>query len=203
MCECTSPDPPDQALLERAAGGDPDAFAEIYRRNQRVVYRFACAMTGSEAAAEDITQEAFVAVFRDLSRYDAARASFTTYLYGIVRNLSRDRLRRERRFLSLDVLTAHRQEVSPAADPSGRLEDAQLAALVRAALRRLPTAYRELIVLCDLHGLSYADAAAIVNLSTAAVRSRLHRGRQLLRRRLAKAVSPELRRTVNAERCPI
>ena len=83
-------------------------------------------MTGSEPAAEDITQEAFVALFRDLSRYDPARASFTTYLYGIVRNLSRERLRRERRFLSLDVLGPG-HEASYSADPMGAREDAELA----------------------------------------------------------------------------
>jgi DNA-directed RNA polymerase specialized sigma24 family protein len=98
--ETTRLDPPDGDLLQRAASGDREAFGLIYRRYQDVVYRFGRSMTGCPTAAEDITQEVFVALFRDLARYDAGRASFTTYLYGIVRNLSRERLRRERRFLS-------------------------------------------------------------------------------------------------------
>jgi RNA polymerase sigma-70 factor (ECF subfamily) len=202
MSDSSRPDSPDRALLDRAVAGDHEAFADIYRHYHQIVYRFGRAMTGSEPAAEDITQEAFVALFRDLSRYDPARASFTTYLYGIVRNLSRERLRRERRFLSLDVLGPG-HEASYSADPMGAREDAELASQVRRALSRLPARYRELIVLCDLHGLSYADTAVVVNISTSAVRSRLHRGRQILRRQLSRLVRPEPRRAGHPERCAI
>lgn len=182
-----------------------EAFTGLYRQYQHVVYRFALAMTGSEAAAEDVAQETFVALFRHPDRYDPARASFTTYLYGIVRNLSRERIRRDRRFLPLDVLTGARH-VSDAVDPAAALEDAELAAQVRRALSRLPARYRELIVLCDLHDLSYADAAAVTGLSTAAVRSRLHRGRQMLRRALARLAidhQPRVLHSSRRERCPI
>jgi RNA polymerase sigma-70 factor (ECF subfamily) len=202
MSDLSRPDSPDRALLDRAVAGDHEAFADIYRRYHQVVYRFGCAMTGSEPAAEDITQEAFVALFRELARYDPDRASFTTYLYGIVRNLSRERLRRERRFLSLEVLGPG-SEASYTADPTGPMENAELASQVRRALRRLPARYRELIVLCDLHGLSYADTAVVVNISVAAVRSRLHRGRQILRRQLSGVARPEPRRARHPERCAI
>ncbi len=203
MSDSSRPDSPDPALLGRAVAGDQDAFAEIYQRYHQVVYRFGCAMTGSEPAAEDITQEAFVALFRELSRYDPNRAAFTTYLYGIVRNLSRERLRRERRFLSLDVLGSRIEAASYTPDPSGAMADAELASQVRRALGQLPARYRELIVLCDLHGLSYADTAVVVNISIAAVRSRLHRGRQILRRQLTRIASPAVRRAGHPERCAI
>lgn len=203
MSDSSRPDSPDPALLRRAVAGDQDAFTEIYQRYHQVVYRFGCAMTGSEPAAEDITQEAFVALFRDLSRYDPNRAAFTTYLYGIVRNLSRERLRRERRFLSLDVLGSRNEAASYTPDPSGAMADAELASQVRLALGKLPARYRELIVLCDLHGLSYADTAVVVNISVAAVRSRLHRGRQILRRQLTRIASPAVRRAGHPERCAI
>jgi RNA polymerase sigma-70 factor (ECF subfamily) len=193
----------DRALLERAVAGDTEAFALIYRRYQQVVYRFGCSMTGSQTAAEDITQEVFVALFRDLAKYDADRASFTTYLYGVVRNLSRERLRRERRFLSLEILGTHGSTSSYSVDPTEALEGAELSARIRDALRKLPERYRELVVLCDLHGLSYADAALVVNISTPAVRSRLHRGRQLLRKYLSRLVQPARRRAANPERCAI
>src|SRR5919109_867507 len=111
----------------------------------------------SQDAAEDITQETFVALFRDLGRYDPGRASFTTYLYGIVRNLSRERLRRERRFLSLDIIRSG-DRAAYISDPGEALQGAQVAAQVRRALQALRPRYRELIVLCDLHGLTYADA---------------------------------------------
>jgi RNA polymerase sigma-70 factor, ECF subfamily len=190
------------SVLTRAAAGDPEAFAEIYRQYQHVVYRFGYAMTGSPSTAEDIAQETFVALFRELARYDPERASFTTYLYGIVRNLSRERLRKERRFLSLEALNPVQRRAPEDADPSRALQDAELAEQVRRALRKLPARYRELIVLCDLHGMSYADAASITGISTAAVRSRLHRGRQLLRRQLSRVAGIDVAAAIT-QRCAI
>ena len=189
------PDPLDSTVFDRALAGDSEAFARIYQAHHQAVYRFARSMTGSPVAAEDITQEVFVVLFAELARYDPERASFTTYLYGIVRNLSRDRLRRERRFLGLDELSPWSARAAYVHDPSDALEDAEVAARVRAAFGRLPVRYRELMVLCDLHGLSYAEAAVVTHLSTAAVRSRLHRGRQLLRQRLGRLAEREAGRS--------
>ena len=179
---------PDVELLHRAAAGDKDAFGTVFERYQHVVYRFARSMTGSSDAAEDITQEVFVVLIRDLRRYAPERATLSTYLYGIARNLSRDRLRRERRLLAcLTGLPQLRQPV--AVDPVDPVADAERQNDVRRALASLPVTYREVVVLCDLHDLSYADVAAILATSIGAVRSRLHRGRQLLRQRLAAAAS--------------
>lgn len=203
MSDHNLPESPDRARLDRAMAGDTDAFADIYRQYQHIVYRFACAMTGSEPAAEDITQETFVALFRDLARYDPERAAFTTYLYGIVRNLSRERLRRDRRFLSLDIIGTRRERAGVASDPAAVFEGAERIARVRKALLKLPSRYRELIILCDLHDLSYSDAASATGVSTAAVRSRLHRGRQLLRRQLLRIAGPAARRAITPERCAI
>ena len=162
----------DQALLAGAASGDLAAFGVIYERYQHAVYRFACAMTGSRDAAGDITHDAFLAVLADASRFDPRRASLSTYLYGIVRNLCRQRLRRASRLQPIDAATLERpaDHAGASADP---VADAELAVLVRRALADLPSRYRELILLCDLHDLSYADAAQIVGASVPAVRSRL------------------------------
>jgi RNA polymerase sigma-70 factor (ECF subfamily) len=194
----SSPVPPssdtDQALLERAAAGDLEAFGAIYGRYRPVVYRFARAMTGTGDAADDITHDAFLAVLGEASRFDARRASLSTYLYGIVRNLCRAHLRRASRLQPMD---GHADGwLAEAADLSDPLADAQVAALVRRALAGLPSRYRELILLCDLHELSYADAAQVVGASVPAVRSRLHRGRQLLKASL----SPQLASFVPALR---
>ena len=196
-------EPGDVALLGHATGGDLDAFATLYRRHQQRVYRFARAMTGSSDAAEDITQEVFVVLLTDAGRFDPARAAFTTYVYGIVRNLSRHRVRRERTGPPLEDVMRDGRDVDLDEDPSKRLEGAELAGAVRRALLSLPSRYRELIVLCDLHDLSYEDAAAVVKASVPAVRSRLHKGRQLLRLRLARVrdahqVTGEFRQV----RCP-
>lgn len=176
---------PDGELVQRAACGDAAAFTEIFHRYQPVVNRFARIMTGCSDAAEDVSQEVFVAVFRDLGRYDPTRATFTTYLYGIARNLSRERTRKESRFSPLDVLRPDSTHVVYIDDPAAALEGFQLTSYVRRALQRLPLRDREIIVLCDLHGFSYADAGLMIGISTAAVRSRLYRARHLLRQRLA------------------
>jgi RNA polymerase sigma-70 factor (ECF subfamily) len=175
-------------LLQRAAGGEREAFELVYRRYQQVVYRFARAMTGRSDAAEDITQEVFIALIKELPRYDAARAGFTTYLYGIVRNLSRDRSRRAQRRLALEALGLERPRTT--ADPFDLLEGAQATAQVHRALRGLPLRYREVIILCDLHELAYAEAALVVRSSVSAVRARLHRARHLLRLKLGRLLEP-------------
>ncbi len=183
LWESRFPNESESALLVRAATGDLDAFGVIYRRYQQVVYRFARAMTGSPDAAEDVTQEVFIVLLTEAGRYDPARAGLSTYLYGIVRNLSRARLRRDSRRLSVEHLVLGVRDVD-ADDPSILFEHDELVASMRRALVRLPSRYRELIVLCDLHGLSYQEAALVVRSSVGAVRSRLHRGRQLLKLRL-------------------
>jgi RNA polymerase sigma-70 factor (ECF subfamily) len=136
-------------------------------------------------------------------RYDPERAAFATYLYGMVRNLSRERLRRSRRLLSFDTMALLGPEPTVDADPTHQIEGAQLVAEVRRALGTLPSRYRELIILCDLHGQSYGDAAVIVGSSVPAVRSRLHRGRQLLRLRLARLARDRQPREMNAMRCAV
>src|SRR5687768_16121463 len=89
----------DVDLVRRAAAGDTNAFGAIFERYQHVVCRFSRAMTGSSDLAEDVAQEVFVILMQELKRYDPERATLSTYLYGVARNVSRDRLRRQRRLL--------------------------------------------------------------------------------------------------------
>jgi RNA polymerase sigma-70 factor, ECF subfamily len=194
---------PDRALVERAAAGDGEAFASIYARYQQVVYRFARVMTGSPDTAADIVQEVFTTLLRDLPRYDPDRSALPTYLYGIARNLSRKRLQRERRFQPLDAIGLTQRSWDRGDDPVQRLGLAQAAARMRLALGSLPQRYREVIVLCDLHDLAYADAAAVVRASVGAVRWRLHRGRRLLRDRLRRMEEGATRQPASAARCAI
>ena len=197
------PEVSDPELVSRAAAGDKDAFGAIFERYQHVVYRFARAMTGLSHAAEDVTQEVFVILIRELPRYVPERSSLSTYLYGIARNLSRDRARREWRFFSLDTLGPQSAASRKAGDPFERIAEAQLGAAVRDALATLPMTYREAVILCDLHDLSYAEVAAILGTSIAAVRSRLHRGRHMLRRRLQQFGSGWARHGTSSVRCPV
>jgi RNA polymerase sigma-70 factor, ECF subfamily len=192
----------DVDLLRWAAVGDKDSFAAIFERYHHVVYRFACAMTGSPDTAEDVTQEVFVVLIRDLRRYVPERAALSTYLYGITRNVNRDRLRRERRFLSLASLGVKPIDGACSADPFRQMVTLETSAEVRRALARIPVKYREVVILCDLHDLSYAEIGAILRTSIGAVRSRLHHGRQLLRRWLSRQGQATVRQTARSSlRC--
>lgn len=188
----TIPCDDDLALFSGAAAGDLDAFAALYGKYQHVVFRFAYSMTGSKDAAEDVVQDVFVAMLDGAVRYDPTRAAFSTYLYGIVRNLCRGRLRRISRLRPIAD-----DDERACSVPSGpfidHVAEAQRVAAVRRALARVPSRYREVIVLCDLHDLSYADAAVVVRASVSAVRSRLHRGREMLRSELVIHVCPSPR----------
>jgi RNA polymerase sigma-70 factor, ECF subfamily len=173
-------EPADAELVRRALGGEREAFEAIYLRYQAIVYRFARSMTGSTAMAEDVAQEVFVALMRDLARYEPQHAGLSTYLYGVARNVTRARLRREQRFVNLDETSAERSQPTGPDDPSAALVRSTDLVRLRKAIVGLPSRYREVVILCDLHELSYAEAAAVVNTPVGTVRSRLHRGRTLL-----------------------
>jgi RNA polymerase sigma-70 factor, ECF subfamily len=187
-------EPSDTELVGRALGGERDAFEALYNRYQAIVYRFARAMTGSPSMAEDVTQEVFVVLIRDLARYEPQRAGFSTYLYGVARNVTRARLRREQRFVNLDAMPGERPAPAGSDDPSAALARSEDLLRLRKAIVSLPSQYREVVILCDLHGLSYAEAAGVINAPVGTVRSRLHRARNLLVERL-QCLEPDGSRT--------
>jgi RNA polymerase sigma-70 factor (ECF subfamily) len=164
----------DTQLLAKIAAGDEQAFIELYRRRHEDVYRFAFAMAKSRSFAQDVMQEVFLNVLENASRFDAAKGTVRAWLFGCARYVTLDRLRLERRWTD---------EMPPdgiAFDSDERLLADQRVERLHAALARLPIEYREALVLCELHELSYAEAAAVLGCPVGTVRSRLHRGRALL-----------------------
>src|SRR5918997_1938702 len=91
----------DADLLRLSLAGDEDAFTALYRRRQGGVYRFALQMSGSEAVAEDVTQEVFMVLMRDADKFDPTRGSLSAYLYGIARNLVLRSFQKERPLVAL------------------------------------------------------------------------------------------------------
>jgi RNA polymerase sigma-70 factor (ECF subfamily) len=175
----------DTDLLRQALAGDEDAFAALYRMRQGGVYRFALQMTGSGSIADDVTQETFLALLKQGGRYDAARGSLTSFLYGIARNHVRKRLAREGSEES-------QAEDADVAGPGGLLDDLtrrETIEQVRRAVLSLPAQYREAVVLCDLQESSYEDAAVALDCPVGTVRSRLARGRALLAQKLKGTVA--------------
>jgi RNA polymerase sigma-70 factor (ECF subfamily) len=180
-------EPSDVNLLRSMVAGDREAFAMLYRRYRDVVFRFALQMSGSDIIAQDVTQDVFLALMGQAGRYDRAQGLVSTYLYGMARHMTRRRLRRERRFVRLDSETPAESESSDTIETESALDDIvrqEEIEQVRRAVVALPSRYREVIVLCDLHDHSYAEAAAIIGCAVGTVRSRLNRGRILLHDKL-------------------
>lgn len=181
----------DADLMRRTAAGDRDAFAALYRRHSAMVFRFARLMIGCNAAAEDIVQEAFLALMRDATRYDPDRSALSTYLYGVARRQTRRRLLRDRRFVALESSRYENDEPAADDDAAGDLLRRSDIARLRQAILSLPSRYREIVVLCDLQDLSYADAATTLECPVGTIRSRLHRARQLLAEKLLRSGARE------------
>ena len=179
-------EPEPQELLKRIAEADESAFLELYNAWQGAVYRFAWQMTGSRSMAEDIVQDVFLLLIRKKLHFDPAKGTFSSFMYGVARNLSLKSLRKNQRFAGILRLFQNRQEVNTwADDPLVSLTEVESAASLRKCILTLPTQYREMIVLCDLHEFSYAQAAEITGCAIGTVRSRLHRGRELLLQKLS------------------
>jgi RNA polymerase sigma-70 factor (ECF subfamily) len=182
--------------MRRTAAGDRDAFAAVYRRHHALVFRFARLMIGSTEAAEDVVQEVFLGLMRGAARYDPARSSLPTYLYGAARHQVRRRLLRDRLFVSLEDgdrpgtdrgRTGDGPGSVPIGDTADELSRQRDLRDLRRAILALPPRYREIVVLCDLQDVSYADAAQAIGCAVGTVRSRLHRARQLLTQKMQRA----------------
>jgi RNA polymerase sigma-70 factor (ECF subfamily) len=169
-------------LLARARRGEEAAFLTLYQRHRLPAFRFAYRLTASAAKAEDIVQECFLALLgRDA--FDERKASLRTYLFGMVRHLAWKRLRLDDRESELDDRAAD-------ADPLREVLASERAALVERAVSTLPIAQREALILFEYEELSLEEIARITGAEVGAVKGRLFRAREALRRRLAPLFAP-------------
>ena len=172
----------DGDLLRLISRGDEASFLAFYRRYQGPVYRFALQMSGQAEIAEDVTQDVFMVVMGSARKYDPARGSIAAYLYGVARNFVLRRLEQERPYITaLDDPESEFADIA-ADDPdvlASLARNERIESLRRAVLA-LPPAYREVVVLCDLHELDYTEAATALDCAVGTIRSRLHRARALL-----------------------
>ena len=186
-------DDPDGALVIRAQAGDRGAFEELVRRHADRLYAVARGFGLSSDAAQEVTQEAFLRAWHSLGSF-RGDARFLTWLYRIGLNEARRRARRDaaRPFArSLDNADAiEPRDVRE--EPYTQVAHAELRQALAAAVRALPTKYRAPLILRDIEGLSSVDAAAVLGLSEAALKSRLHRARAAVRRGVEERLGHEL-----------
>ena len=160
------------------------SWDEIVRTHADRVYRLAYRLSGNRADAEDLTQETFVRVFRSLADYTPG--TFEGWLHRITTNLFLDMVRRRRK-IRFDALAddAGDRMASDEPGPERAYEQNNLDPEVQRALDALPADFRAAVVLCDLEGLTYEEIALTLGVKVGTVRSRIHRGRVLLREALA------------------
>jgi RNA polymerase sigma factor (sigma-70 family) len=162
----------------------PPTWDEVVREHADRVYRLAFRLSGNRADAEDLTQETFVRVFKSLAEYTPG--TFEGWLHRITTNLFLDLVRRRQR-IRFDALPddAGDRLASRAAGPEQTYDEMHLDPEIQRALDELPADFRVAVVLCDLEQLSYEEIAATLGIKVGTVRSRIHRGRVLLRQALA------------------
>lgn len=182
----------DAPLIERIIAGDQAAFTELVRRYEGKVYQLALRLTGNQMDANDIIQEVFLSVYQKLHTF-RGQAAFSSWLYRITANASFAKLNQRKRaaVVSIDDVMPVVEGQSPGGafsewsqKPDTILFNKEARAALEKAINDLPEEFRTVVILRDVENQSNQDVAEILNLSVAAVKSRLHRARLALRRTL-------------------
>jgi RNA polymerase sigma-70 factor (ECF subfamily) len=180
----------DLELVERAKGADASAYQELVERYYRKIYNLALRLVRQPEDAEDVLQETFVAAYKALPKFKGDSA-FGTWLYRIATNFGLMKLRGKKPvFVSLDD---HKDDDLPplelvdfSANPMKDVLDDEVRAKMEEAISKLPDDMRTVFLLRDVEGLSNSEVAEILDLTVAAVKSRLHRTRLQLRQELSR-----------------
>ena len=183
----------EEKLIARSQHNDVEAFNLLIEQYQRIVYSTVLRLLGDPDVAADVTQDAFIAAFRAIRTYRGG-ASFRAWLLRIGSNLACDHWRRVQRHpsTSLEALTNDDDNhayspldtlamVGPESNPEERMLTLELHDLIQHGLEQLPLEQRTAIILCDIQGLSYDEAAQAMETNLGTIRSRISRGRARLR----------------------
>ena len=181
----------DTALISSARMGDLEAFNQLVLHYQDFIYRQAYHLLGDREGAEDAVQEAFLSAYRHLHAFRDGKFKF--WLLRIVTNMCYDELRRRKRrwTIALEPVHSHDDAIEstfwledPQETPESRAERSDLRQQLQACLDSLPPNYREAVVLVDIQGFDYQEAAQAARIPVGTLKSRLARARMMLRHRL-------------------
>ena len=172
--------------MESARQGDQEAFERLVRAYEKRVFALTLRMCGNAEDAAEAAQEAFLAVWQGL-KFFRGEASFSTWLYRLASNACVDLLRREGRHRAAAGPSLNDEELDlaaadPAPTPQEAAERAELRQQIEAGLQQLSLEYRQVLVLREMHPLSYEEIGQTLNLDPGTVKSRISRGRKRLRK---------------------
>jgi len=179
---------PDAELIARWQAGDASAFEVLVRRHERRVFGLVFRMLGNREEAEDVAQEAFLALHRHGRRF-RGEARFSTFVYRVAANAALNRRRSLGRRRAREDALAYRQDAgddlpSTPRDPEDAASGGEIQERVQTALLGLPRDLRMAVVLYDIEGQSYGEIAQVLRIPEGTVKSRIHRARTALRDRL-------------------
>ena len=176
--------------IKQVLKGDQDAFAEVIELYKDKVFQICFRMLGNRHEAEDIAQEAFIRAYVNIHTFNQKR-KFSTWLYRIATNLCIDRIRKKKPDYYLDAevkgtegLTMYSQVAAEGQLPEEEVEEMELQAEIQRQILKLPDKYRSVIVLKYIEELSLQEISEILDLPLGTVKTRIHRGREALRKQL-------------------
>ncbi len=182
----------DEEIVVRVRAGDVALFEHLMRRHNTRVYRTARAILHNEAEAEDVMQDAYVRAYEHLGEFQG-RALFSTWLTRIAVNEALARVRRAKRF---DSLESHSEEADMSTQsgpsPEQQASDVEMRSVLETAVAKLPDDFRHVFVLRAVEGMSGAEAAECLGIPEDTVKTRLHRARGRLQEMLLESIEPEL-----------
>ncbi|URN96243.1 MAG: RNA polymerase sigma factor SigW [Candidatus Pristimantibacillus lignocellulolyticus] len=177
-------------LVKLALKGDQAAFAELVELYQEKLYHMAYRMLNNRQEAEDVVQDTFLRVYNNLERYDVTM-KFSTWIYRIATNLSIDRLRKRKPVYSLDAessdyegLDGYSMIPSDNRTPESELLISETQQIIHQAIDTLPPKYKSVMILRYIHELSLQEVGDILDMPVTTIKTRVHRGREFLRKKL-------------------
>ena len=173
----------EKELIARLQARDEAAFEELIRQYEKKVYSLCARMCGNAEDAEEAAQDAFLALWRGIDRF-RQESSLSTWIYRLASNACIDLMRRKKKgagSVSLDDEELFVDAVDPAPQPHEEAERRETQRLLQEGLLSLPAEYRSILLLREIEGLSYSEISAALDLELGTVKSRISRGRTLLR----------------------
>ncbi|MFC2060958.1 RNA polymerase sigma factor [Elusimicrobiota bacterium] len=174
----------EKKLILKAQKKDWQSFEGIVKKYQDKIYSISLTLTGNRLEAEELAQRAFIKLWKKIGKFEF-RSAFSTWLYRLVHNIFYDYVRSEKRKRNIEVpLEKFHSLADKEADIYSKLEEKELKEILYRTINRIPEKLRMVVIYYDIEGMSYKEIAGIIRKPIGTVKSRLNRGRSILRNEL-------------------